>query len=357
MEKINFEKIKKEALFDIEKAADLNSLEEARLKYLGRKGVISEILSDLKNSPEQDRAKTGKTANELKINLEAVFRQKIAEFESEAKQSKKGKDWLDITRPGEKLEKGHYHPLTKITRRVENIFSSMGFEIAEGPEVETEYYNFDALNIPADHPSREMHDTFWLKSGQKERILLRTHTSPVQIHYMRNLPAGGPPLRIIAPGKVFRYEASDASHDFQFHQIECLVVDKNISVANLKWAVETFFSRLFGGVVKSRLRPSYFPFVEPGFEFDISCVNCSPSGILAKKSDKKACSVCKQTGWLEMGGAGMVHPDVLRAGKINPNEWQGFAFGMGMDRLAMMKYKIDDIRLMRSGDMRFIRQF
>ncbi|MEK7123537.1 MAG: phenylalanine--tRNA ligase subunit alpha, partial [Patescibacteria group bacterium] len=230
----------------------------------------------------------------------------------------------------------------------------MGFETAEGPEAETEYYNFDALNIPADHPAREMWDTFWLRQNElkvkslklkvEERLLLRTHTSPVQIRYMETHQ---PPFRIVAPGKVFRYEASDASHDIQFYQIEGLVVDKNISVANLKATIETFYSKLFGKAVKTRLRPSYFPFVEPGFEGDISCVNCGGKG----------CSVCKQTGWLEMFGAGMVHPNVLRAGGINPNEWRGFAFGMGLDRLAMMKYKISDIRLMHSGDLRFINQF
>lgn len=349
---IDIEKIKKEAAAEIEKAADLESLQEIRRKYLGRKGVVSEILSGLKNLPEQDRAKTGKAANELRIYLEIMLQDKIAAFGSGTELEEKKKNWFDITRPGEKIAKGHYHPLTKITRKAENIFSSMGFEIAEGPEAETEYYNFDALNIPADHPARDMWDTFWLKNGQKkQKLLLRTHTSPVQIRYMET---HRPPFRIIAPGKVFRYEASDASHDIQFYQVEGLVVDKNISVANLKATIEAFYSKLFGTAVKTRLRPSYFPFVEPGFEGDISCVNC---GGKARLIGGQGCSVCKQTGWLETFGAGMVHPNVLRAGGINPNEWRGFAFGMGLDRVAMMKYKINDIRLMHSGDLRFINQF
>lgn len=340
----DIEKIKKEAAAEIEKAADLKSLQEIRWKYLGRSGAVSEILSGLKNLPAQERAKAGKAANDLKISLESSLQGKAAVFEKEKQKAEERKEWIDITRPGEKIAKGRLHPLTKITRKVENIFSSMGFEVAEGPEAETEHYNFDALNIPADHPARDMWDTFWLKSGQKERVLLRTHTSPVQIRYMETHQ---PPFRIVAPGKVFRYEASDASHDIQFYQIEGLAVDKNISVANLKATIEAFYSKLFGTAVKTRLRPSYFPFVEPGFEGDISCVNCSGNG----------CSVCKQTGWLETFGAGMVHPEVLRRGGINPNEWRGFAFGMGLDRLAMMKYKINDIRLMHSGDLRFINQF
>lgn len=361
---IDIEKIKKEAAAEIENAADLESLQETRRKYLGRKGVVSEILSGLKNLPAQERAKIGKAANELRIYLEITLQDKIAAFGNGEKKAENKEDRLDITRPGEKIAKGHYHPLTKIIRKAENIFSSMGFEIAEGPEAETEYYNFDALNIPADHPARDIWDTFWLRQNEiknSEKLLLRTHTSPVQIRYMETHK---PPFRIIAPGKVFRYEASDASHDIQFYQVEGLVVDKNISVANLKATIEAFYSKLFGTAVKTRLRPSYFPFVEPGFEGDISCVNCGGKARLiglprlpAGKAGGQGCSVCKQTGWLETFGAGMVHPNVLRAGGINPNEWQGFAFGMGLDRVAMMKYKINDIRLMHSGDLRFINQF
>lgn len=242
------------------------------------------------------------------------------------------KNWIDVTAPGKKIEYGHLHPLTLVQKKVADIFSSMGFEIAEGPELETEHYNFDALNIPKDHPARDMHDTFWLKNN----LLMRTHTSPVQIHYMENLPAGGPSFRIIAPGRVFRYEATDAKHEVQFYQLEGLMIGKKITLANLKAIMETFFREFFGSRdIEIRFRPGYFPFVEPGVEVDM------------KFKGK----------WMEIAGAGMVHPNVLRGVGIDSREWQGFAFGMGLDRIAMMKYKIDDIRLFYSGDLRFIKQF
>ena len=270
---------------------------------------------------------------------------------------------MDISRPGTRAEKGHLHPLTQITREITDIFSALGFEVVEGPEVETEYYNFDALNIPESHPAREMWDTFWLKQsakgglfaqsdlqsksdlGQKKsRLLLRTHTSPVQVRYMET---HNPPFRIIVPGRAYRYEATDASHDVQFHQVECLMVDKNVSIASFKAIIQEFFSRLFTKRVTIRLRPSYFPFTEPSFEIDISCIYCKGKG----------CSICKKTGWLELAGAGMVHPNVFKAAGYNPQEVRGFAFGMGIDRVAMMKYNIPDIRFFRSGDVRFLNQF
>ena len=251
------------------------------------------------------------------------------------------KDLFDPTIPGEKIETGHLHPLTLITKLAEEIFSEIGFTIALGPEIEDEKHNFDDLNIPQDHPARDMWDTFWLKEGQK---LLRTHTSPVQIRYMEN---NNPPIRIIAPGRIFRHEATDASHEINFYQLEGLMIDKEISVSNFKAIIQEFLSRFFGKVVEARLRPSFFPFTEPSFEVDMSCLVCEGTG----------CSVCKKTGWIEIMGAGMVHPNVLRAGNINPKDWQGFAFGIGLDRLAMMKYKIDDIRLLYSGDLRFLKQF
>lgn len=235
---------------------------------------------------------------------------------------------FDITAPGKKIILGHLHPLTLVKREAEEIFQSMGFSIAEGPEIETEWYNFDALNIPKDHPARDLWDTFYLKNG----FLLRTHTSPVQIRYMKKHQ---PPLRIIAPGNVFRHEATDVSHEFQLMQLEGLMVDKKVSVANFKAIIEEFFSRFFGKQVKSRLRPDFFPFTEPSFDI----------------------SLCQKSGWLEVAGAGMVHPNVLKNCQLNPKEWQGWAFGFGIDRLAMIKYKIDDIRLFRSGDLRFLNQF
>lgn len=238
---------------------------------------------------------------------------------------------LDVTAPGKKIERGHAHPLTLVQNKAIEIFSSMGFEIAEGPEVETEYYNFDALNIPADHPARDLWDTFWLRQ-KSQKLLMRTHTSPVQIRYMEKHQ---PPIRIIAPGRVFRYEATDATHETQFYQLEGFMVDKNITLANLKSVMEFFFKKFFSKEIEVRLRPSYFPFVEPGVEVDM-----------------------KYNGrWMEIGGAGMVHPKVLENAKIDSCAWQGFAFGMGIDRLAMIKYKIDDVRLFYSGDLRFIMQF
>lgn len=253
-------------------------------------------------------------------------------------------------------KKGHLNPVSQVIFRVAEIFKELGFAVADGPEIETEFYNFDALNIPADHPARDMWDTFWLKpeGSQPENSnfqkpnskLLRTHTSPVQVRYMQ---ANKPPLRIIAPGKTFRYEATDATHEAQFYQIEGLMVDKDVSVATMKATLEYFLEKLFEQDVEIRLRPSFFPFVEPGFEIDMSCFKCGGSG--------EACSVCKGTGWVEIMGAGMVHPNVFKAVGIDSQEFRGFAFGCGADRLAMLKFGIDDIRQIYGGDVRFINQF
>ena len=244
------------------------------------------------------------------------------------------KDWIDITAPGKKVQRGHLHPLTRAMEKAADIFQSMGFEVAEGPEMETEYYNFDALNIPANHPARQMQDTFWLKDNQaKEKLLLRTHTSPVQIRYMEHHQ---PPIRIIAPGRVFRYEATDVTHETQFYQLEGLMVDKKTNLANLKAIIKIFLREFFGDKnIEIRFRPSYFPFVEPGVEVDM-------------KFNGK---------WMEIAGAGMVHPKVLKGVKLDSRVYQGFAFGVGIDRLVMIKHKIDDVRLFYSGDLRFIRQF
>lgn len=246
---------------------------------------------------------------------------------------------------------GHIHPLSLVIADIGKIFTEMGFEIAEGPESETEYYNFDALNVPKDHPARDMWDTFWLtckpeqiKSGLSVNKLLRTHTSPVQVRYMEKHK---PPIRIVAPGKCYRHEATDSTHEAEFYQVEALLVDRGISVAHLKAVLEEFFKKLFGRETKTRLRPSYFPFVEPGFETDVTCFKCGGKG----------CSVCKNTGWIEMGGSGLVHPKVLAGVGIDSNEFSGFAFGYGIDRLAMIKYGIDDVRLFHAGDLRLVNQF
>ena len=309
-------------------------------KYLGKKGEVTLALRGIGDIPQSEKRKRAPQLQSLKKEIEEAVSKRSSELKSAGAEEVLKGEWLDVTAPGKKAELGHLHPLTQIQQKVNEIFTSLGFEIAEGPELETEWYNFDALNIPKDHPSRDLWDTFWIKDA----LLMRTHTSPVQIRYMEKHQ---PPLRIIAPGRVFRHEASDASHDIQFYQLEGLMVDKDISVANFKAVINEFLSRLFGENVKIRLRPSFFPFVEPGFEVDMSCVNC----------DGKGCSVCSQGGWLEMLGAGMVHPNVFKAAGYNPKNWQGFAFGVGLDRIAMMKYKIDDIRLFYSGDLRFLKQF
>lgn len=249
---------------------------------------------------------------------------------------------MDMTSGNITEKKGHIHPLSQVIRDCVEIFTKLGFTVADGPEVETEHYNFDALNVPKDHPARDMWDTFWLADNKG---LLRTHTSPVQVRHMEK---NKPPLAIVVPGRVFRYEATDATHEAQFYQLEGLMIDKNISLANMKAILENFLADLFKADVSIRLRPSYFPFVEPGAEIDMSCFRCKGKG---------GCPICKGTGWIEIMGAGMVHPSVLNGVGINPRDWQGFAFGVGIDRIAMLKYGIDDIRLFYSGDMRFIDQF
>lgn len=243
-------------------------------------------------------------------------------------------------------EKGHYHPLTLAMLKIGRIFDDLGFEIVDGPHIEDEYHNFDALNIPANHPARDMWDTFWLKP-ENSKLLLRTHTSPVQIRYMEK---NKPPIKIIAPGKVFRYEATDATHEAQFYQLEGLMITKNTTLATLKGILREFLEKFFEAKIDIRFRPSYFPFVEPGLEVDMTCFKCA-------KKINSTCSICKGTGWIEIMGAGMVHPKVLENCGINPQEWQGFAFGVGIDRLVMLKYEIPDIRMLYSGDLRLITQF
>ena len=325
---MNIAELKKIAFSEIEKAKNPEDLEKARKTYLGRKGELTAVLRSLAERPAEEKIRVGKEANRLKSELEALFESKKTAFEKELLAAAAKKERIDITAPGKKVSRGSSHPLSRLRKEAEDIFGSLGFEIIEGPEVETEYYNFDALNIPAEHPAREMWDTFWL--GKK--FLMRTHTSPVQIRYMEK---HNPPFRIIAPGRVFRHEATDASHEIQFNQLEGLMVGKDVSLADLKGILEQFLRRLMGEKIQIRFKPSYFPFVEPGVEVDMLW----------------------NGRWLEMLGAGMVHPNVLHAGGLNPNEWQGFAFGVGIDRLAMLKYKIDDIRLFYSGDLRFLRQF
>jgi len=344
------EKLKKEAFDAIKSASSGKNLEEIRIKFLGRaSGKLTAILRSLKDLSMEDRRKIGPAANALRDEIEKALKQKLDSLQNT---SYKLQTSLDLTMPGKKISVGHLHPLTIVEKEIREIFKSMNFSVVEGPEVETDYYNFDALNIPKDHPARDMWDTFWLRQNElkvknkksKGRLLLRTHTSPVQIRYMEQHK---PPFQIIVPGRVFRYEATDASHETNFYQVEGLMVGKNITLANFKFVIQEFFQRLFKKNLEIRLRPSYFPFVEPGLEVDIQCVKCGGDG----------CNICKESGWLEVMGAGMVHPHVFEAVHYNPRDLQGFAFGLGLERIAMIKYNIPDIRLFYSGDARFIKQF
>ncbi len=341
---MNLKRIEDKAKKDIAAAADLNELTKISDNYLGKKGEVTLLLRSLKEMSGPERKEMGQKTNRLKNFIQKQLAQKTLILKEKITREKEEKEWLDITLPGKKPFFGHLHPLTIARKKIEEIFQSMGFSIVEGPEMEKEWYNFDALNIPKDHPARDLWDTLYLKNG----LLLRTHTSPVQIRYLEKHK---PPLRIIVPGAAYRREATDASHEFQFFHIEGLMVDKNISVANLKAVLHEFFGRFFDMDIRFELRPDYFPFVEPGFEVAISCLVCRGKG----------CPACKKSGWMEVAGAGMVHPNVFKNVKLLPGSWpdgwQGWAFGFGLERLAMLKYKINHIRLFRENDLRFLEQF
>jgi len=324
----------------IRKAQDSERLEAVRVEFLGRKGEISQVSKQMGKLAGEERARIGKMLNTVKRGLEEALEARKREFESGLLEARLESEWLDLTLPAPGTRPGSLHPLTKIQAEIEDLFVSMGFSVQSGPEVETEYHNFDALNMPADHPARDMQDTFWLEGGN----VLRTHTSPVQVRGMKRL---GAPLRMIAPGRVFRNEEVDASHEHTFYQLEGMMIDRNVSIGNLVYFMKTLLSSIFHRDVTVRLRPGYFPFVEPGFELDIHCLIC----------DGEGCPVCKQSGWVELLPCGLVHPNVLRMGGIDPEEWNGFAFGLGLTRLVMMRYGIDDIRLLQSGDLRFLTQF
>ncbi len=334
------EEIKAKSISAIKKTANERDLFDVKVAYLGRKGKLTDILKSLKDLNEKERKIVGPLANEARQTIEK-------EIEKRKKEISEKIDWekekIDVTLPGTKNEIGHLNPITLVRRDIEKIFSSMGFEVADGPELEMEWYNFDALNVPPNHPARDMQDTFWVKSS-KEKLVLRTHTSPVQIRYMQK---HNPPFRIIAPGRIFRNEATDTTHEHTSHQFEALVVGDDINIGNFKFIAQEFFSAFFQQDVKIRLRPSYFPFTEPSFEFDINCLVCGGKG----------CRSCRHGKWLEIGGAGMVNQNVFAAAGYPKNKYQGFAWGFGLERLAMMKYKIDDIRLIQGGDLRFVKQF
>jgi phenylalanyl-tRNA synthetase alpha chain len=340
MPDIRLEELRRATLAAFASATSAEQLEEARVEALGRKGTLAQISKDFGKLTPEDRARLGKLLNSVKQDLESAYEAKKLRFQEAELAERLANEWIDVTLPPLGIRPGSLHPITLIQNEIEDLFTSLGFAVLYGPEVETEEHNFDALNIPATHPARDMQDTFWLSNGH----LLRTHTSPVQVRGMRTL---GPPLRMIAPGRVFRNEEVDASHEHTFYQLEGMMVDRDVSVANLIYFMKTLLSGIFHRDVTVRLRPGYFPFVEPGFELDIKCLICGGEG----------CAVCKHSGWVELLPCGLVHPNVLKLSGINPDEWGGFAFGLGLTRLAMMRYEIDDIRQLQGGDLRFLSQF
>ncbi|MFC1615696.1 phenylalanine--tRNA ligase subunit alpha [Patescibacteria group bacterium] len=341
-------KIQESALKKIKSAKTLKDLQELHHKYFGRKdGQLTKILRQVKDLPKELKPTIGKLSNVAKVAIESALQKKQDNLENADLDKKLSKEFFDTTIPGTARNIGTIHPIAQVQAEVERIFNQMGFAIMDGPEVESEYYNFEGLNIPKDHPARDMQDTFFVqdKDDPKHgRMVLRTHTSPVQVRTMEKY---GAPLRVIIPGRVFRNEALDASHEATFDQVEGLLIDENISLSHLKGVMAEFLSRLFSKDVTVRFRPGYFPFVEPGLELDFSCLIC----------EGKGCRVCKHTGWVEFMGAGMVHEFVLKSGGVDPNKYQGWAFGFGLTRLIMMRYGIPDIRHILSGDLRFLRQF
>jgi phenylalanyl-tRNA synthetase alpha chain len=328
--------LKKQVVAELQEVKNDEFLLSLKQKYLGRKGELANILKEVKNLAVEEKPRIGKLANEIKNELIGLF----AKNEKVMNNRQMPALDFDSTLPGQIKEVGHLHPSTIVRYEVEEIFAQLGFSVYEGPQLESDYYNFTALNIPADHPARDTQDTFWLENGH----LLRTQTSNLQV---RMLEKYGAPFRGIFPGRVFRYEATDASHDHTFYQLEGLMVDKDINMGNLIAIMKALLSSFFNAEVDVRLRPGFFPFVEPAFELDIKCLIC----------DGQGCPVCKQSGWVELLPCGLVHPEVLRASHLDPQVYSGFAFGVGLTRLVMMKYKIDDIRLLQSGDLRFLKQF
>jgi phenylalanyl-tRNA synthetase alpha chain len=327
------------ALADIDASADLGALDEVRVRVLGKKGLLTEQLKGLGALSDADRPAAGKQLNEARAAIQNALEMHRIRLTQAGLDRELASGRIDVTLPGRGQETGSMHPVTRTRLRIERIFAQAGFQVATGPEVEDDFHNFEALNIPKNHPARAMHDTFYFPDGR----LLRTHTSPVQIRAMRATP---PPLAVIAPGRVYRID-SDATHSPMFHQVEGICIGENVSFANLKAMLHTFVERFFEQPLGMRMRPSYFPFTEPSAEVDIECVFCHGGG----------CRVCKQTGWLEVLGCGMVHPNVLAAAGLDAEVWQGYAFGMGIDRLAMLRYGVNDLRLFFENDLQFLKQF
>ncbi len=338
--KAKLEEIRLEALYALEGLDELDKLEEFRLKYLGKKGALTQVLRGMGGLPAEERPIVGQIANEVRNQLESELEQKTKDLKEAALTRRLEAEKIDVTVPGERPGLGRLHPVTTVLNELKDIFLGMGFDVAEGPEIEYDYYNFEALNLPKNHPARDTQDTFYIDNT----ILLRTHTSPVQI---RTMEKQKPPIKIICPGRVYRSDEVDATHSPIFHQIEGLVVDKGITMGDLKGVLDVFAKAVFGPETKTKLRPHHFPFTEPSAEVDVSCAICKGAG----------CRVCSYTGWIEILGAGMVHPRVLEYVNIDPNEYSGFAFGMGLDRIVNIKYGIDDIRLLFENDIRFLKQF
>jgi len=333
--------LEQEALAKLQAASNLKELNDVRVAYLGKKGPITDLLKGMGKLSPEERPKMGALVNAVRENVTAQLEERITILEEQAILEQLEKESIDVTLPGRKVRQGNRHPLTRVVEEIEDLFVSMGYEIAEGPEVEKDYYNFEALNLPKGHPARDMQDTFYIT----EETLLRTHTSPVQARTMELKK--GEPIRIICPGKVFRRDNDDATHSHQFMQIEGLVIGENIRMSDLKGTLDALAKKMFGDDREIRLRPSFFPFTEPSVEMDISCFKCGGKG----------CNVCKHTGWIEILGAGMVHPNVLEMAGYDSKKVSGFAFGIGAERIAMLKYGVDDIRHFYTNDSRFLSQF
>jgi phenylalanyl-tRNA synthetase alpha chain len=340
--KDRLEALRREALDQLETVADAAALNDLRVHYLGKKGQLTEILRGMGSLSVEERPIIGQVGNEVRAAIEEVISQKQQTFDRAETARRLQAETIDVTLPGKTPSLGAVHPLNKVAQEIEDIFIGMGYSIAEGPEVETDFFNFEALNLPRNHPARDMQDSFYIT----EEFLLRTHTSPVQIRTMKAMN-GQTPVKVICPGKVYRRDDDDATHSFMFHQIEGLVIGPNIRMSDLKGTLLQFVREMYGPQVQIRLRPSFFPFTEPSAEVDVTCVRCGGQG----------CRMCKQTGWIEILGCGMVHPKVLEHGGYDPSEVTGFAFGMGVERIALLKYEIDDIRHFYANDVRFLGQF
>ena len=341
--KAKIDALKEEALAKIKASENLDSLNQVRVAYLGKKGPLTEVLRGMKDLSAEERPKIGALANVVRDEITTMLEEKKALLEMEKINQALAAETVDVTLPGNHVGVGQPHVLTQIIEEIEDLFIGMGYSIIEGPEVEEDRYNFEMMNLPKDHPARDMQDTFYIT----EEVLLRTHTSPVQARTMEKHDFSKGPLRMISPGRVYRRDSDDATHSHQFHQIEGLVVDEQITMGDLKGTLELFAKHLFGAEREIRLRPSYFPFTEPSVEVDVSCFKCGGAG----------CNVCKHTGWIEILGAGIVHPNVLEMAGIDAAKYSGFAFGLGPDSVAMLKYGIDDIRHFYQNDVRFLNQF